>query len=220
MAKLQLTTKHMQVDRAKAIMLALVAATSIVAVFALVASKTYYVKITYQTRVTQAKKDALNKLKANEEAAQKLVVSYKAFASKSPNYLGGTPAGIGIKDGDNARLVLDALPSKYDFPALTASLEKLLTGYTISNIAGSDDVAAQDQAIENPQPVGIPFSFGVATNYKGIQDLVSTFEHSIRPFQIATLDMTGTNESLQVSITASTFFQPARSFSLTKRVIK
>lgn len=214
-------TKRTQVDKAKARLLALVATASVITVFALVASKTYYSEASYLSRVSGEKEKALEQLRANKAAVNTLVDSYKTFASQDPNVLGGTPRGNGERDGDNARLILDALPSKYDFPALATSLEKLLTGYSINSISGNDDAVVQDRATGGtPQPVDIPFTLNVSSDYAGIKNLATTFERSIRPFQILSLDLSGNNNILQVNVTAKTFYQPEKNLEIGTKVIK
>lgn len=211
------TTKRVQVDKTKALVLSIVIISSVVSVFALVASRSFYSQASYLNRVAAEKEKALKQLKANEFAVTSLVKSYNEFSSNNPNLLGGSTSGNAERDGDNARLVLDALPSKYDFPALATSLEKLLSGYIINNITGSDDAATQ---AENSELVEIPFKLDVATNYGGMQTLLTTFEKSIRPFEITSIEFTGTNANLQSTITAKTFYQPEKDLKVTTKVIK
>lgn len=220
MANTPRSNKRVQVDKAKSMLLGIVAGASVLSVFALVASKTYFSQASYLNKVAGEKEKALNQLKANKEAVGTLVASYKTFAASTPNLLSGSPTGKGEKDGDNARLVLDALPSKYDFPAMTTSLEKLLTGYSINSITGVDDATLQDQAASAPAPIDMPFTLNVGTDYKGMKGLVETFERSIRPFQILTLDITGSNKNLQATIGAKTFYQPEKDLKITTKVVK
>lgn len=214
------TPKRIQVDKTKTKLLAIVAGAAIITVFALMASKTYLSESNYLNRVTGAKEKALKQLKANKDAVSKLTASYKTFAESAPNALGGDPNGTAERDGDNGRLVLDALPSKYDFPALTSSIEKLLAGYSINDITGNDDSVQQDLAENEAGPVEMPFSITVTSDYKGMQALVSTFERSIRPFQILTLDFSGSNTALQANISAKTYYQPEKDLKTGTEVIK
>ena len=212
-------TKRKQVDKAQATMLAIVIGAVVVTVFCLVASKSLFTQAGYLGRVAGEKQKAVDQLKLNKEAVSKLVASYKAFASQNPNLIGGVSTGTGDRDGDNGRLVLDALPSKYDFPALATSLEKLLTGYTINEISGSDDAVSQEQ-VANAQIVDMPFTLDVASDYAGIRTLMQTFEKSIRPFQIETVEISGTNTKLQTIIKAKTFYQPEKDLKIDKKVVK
>lgn len=218
MAKTVNQTKRLQVDKTQTTMLSIVVVASIITMFALVASKSFFSQATYLNRVSSEKEKAVKQLKANTEAVSKLVESYGAFSQQNPNIIGGNSKASGERDGDNGRLILDALPSEYDFPALTTSLEKLLTGYTINSIAGTDDVAAQTSTESNP--VAMPFTLDVNSDYSGIQKLSATFEKSIRPFQILSLQLSGTNGNLQASISAQTFYQPERNLNIETKVIR
>jgi hypothetical protein len=220
MANKPAATKRIQVNKAKTMLLGIVAGAAVITVFSLMASKTFLSESAYLNRVTSEKEKALKQLKDNIEAVSTLTESYKTFASASPNAIGGLPDGDGERDGDNARLVLDALPSKYDFPALTSSIEKLLAGYTINNITGSDDTILQDQAEATTEPIDIPFSINVSSDYNGMQLLVDTFERSIRPFEILTMDLTGSNTVLQANISAKTFYLPEKDLKTDTKVVK
>ena len=84
-------------------------------------------------------------------------MSYTAFTGTPDNVIGGNPNGAGDKDGNNSKIVLDALPSKYDFP-IYYQYKKLLSikGFTPKSISGTDDEVAQSQSKES-KPVEIPF---------------------------------------------------------------
>jgi hypothetical protein len=180
--------------------------------------------MSYQNRVIGTKKTALKQLRSDLEARDSLQQSYKAFIGESPNVLGGDPKGLGDKDGDNSKLVLDALPSKYDFPALTTSLEKVITGQNLKivNISGTDQEADQatKQTSPDPQPVAMPFQTQVSGPYTSIQSLVGVFLRSIRPFQIQTLELSGDESSMSATITAQTFYQPEKSLEIKQEVVK
>src|SRR6185436_19057656 len=98
-----------------------------ITVFSLMASRGLLGQRSYQARVINEKGKAVKQLQSNVAATKSLVDSYSNFTSLSSNVLGGNPRGTGDKDGDNGKIVLDSLPSKYDFPALTTSLEKILS---------------------------------------------------------------------------------------------
>jgi hypothetical protein len=195
-----------------------------VLIFCAVAAKTLTGQASYQNRVISAKRTAVNQLKDDIAATSDLKVSYKAFTSTTQNVLGGNPDGTGPQDGDNAKIILDALPSSYDFPALATSLEKLLTSQNvqITSIAGTDDEVNQNTNTSSaaPQPVPMPFDISVSGSYDGVQGVVNTFEHSIRPFQIQTMDISGDQSSLTLDLTAQTFYQPAKALNITTKVVK
>ena len=137
--------------------------------------------------------------------------------------MGGGSTGPGSKDGDTAKLFLDALQSQYDFPALATSLEKILTAknYKINSITGTDDeVNQQNTAQPKPQPVDMPFQISISGNYVSMQDLISTLEKSIRPFQLQSIEFSGNDSDIRALIAAKTFYQPEKSLTITTKVIK
>jgi len=193
-------------------------------VFCIVASISLISQFMYQNRIIAADKLALNTLKQDIQAAQGLESSYKAFVGTSTNVIGGNPKGAGPQDGTNDKIILDSLPSRYDYPALATSLENILTQQTveIQSITGTDDAAAQagNQTSTEPQPQPMPFQVTAAGDYGSIQNVVSTFERSVRPFQIQTLELSGDQSKLNLTIGAQTYWQPAKSLTIRTQVIK
>jgi hypothetical protein len=180
--------------------------------------------MSYQNRVITAKKAALTQLKADLDARDSLQKSYNAFVAEDPNVIGGSVDGTTSRDGDNAKIILDALPSKYDFPALTTSLEKMIDeqGLKITSITGIDEEAVQSvqKATSTPQPVIMPFQFQVGGSYQSVQSLLDVMLRSIRPFQIQTMEFSGDEGNMNATIAAQTFFQPEKSLQIKTEVIK
>ena len=204
-------------------MIFVVGAASFVVVFSLVASKTLLGQRSYQKRVINQKNIAVKQLQENISTTRDLVNSYKNFNNTPENVLGGNPKGSGEKDGDNAKIILDALPSKYDFPALATSLEKILTkqNYKIESIVGTDDeINQQDTSSPNPQPVEIPFQITVSASYSSMKNLMRTLQNSIRPIQIQTIEFSGQDNDLRVTINAKTFYQPGKNLNITTKDVK
>ncbi|HJQ09137.1 MAG TPA: hypothetical protein VJ836_06680 [Candidatus Saccharimonadales bacterium] len=225
MARTTSFTKRSLISKANSTMVVATTAAAFVLVFALVAGKSLIGQAAYQNKVISTKKTALMQLEADLEARDRLQASYKAFVAANPNVLGGdSTANVTDKDGDNAKLVLDALPSKYDFPALTTSLEKIIQGQNlqIMNISGTDLEAAQagKQTSPTPTPVAMPFQVQVSGSYQSIQNLTSVFMNSIRPFQIQTMEISGDESSMTALISAQTFFQPEKSLSIKTEVVQ
>ncbi len=218
------STKRMLIDKANARIVVYVSVAAFILIFSLVATKTLISQAAYQNRVISKKRDAVNQLKADIAATGQLKTAYKAFTSTSQNVLGGNPDGEGGTDGNNAKIVLDALPSSYDFPGLTTSLETLLGNQNvkIDSIAGTDDEVAQSTNVSSvtPQPVAIPFSVAVEGDYQGVQNVIGAFEKSIRPMQIQSMSISGGQNKLTLDVTAQTYYQPAKSLNIKKEVVK
>lgn len=218
--------KHALINKANTTIVAITAAAGFVVVFCLVASFTLFSQLQYQNHIVSAKKNTLKQIKADLTAVSSLKASYKAFTSTPKNIIGGDPEGTAARDGDNAKIILDALPSKYDFPALTNTLEGILTSQNVKimSITGTDDALSSESqgASVTPEAQAMPFQLSVMGNYGAIQSVISTFEKSIRPFQVQTLEVAGGQDQDQVilTITAQTFYQPAKSLNLTTQVLK
>lgn len=219
------STKRLLIDKANTRIVIYVSVAAFILVFSLVATKTLVGQATYQNRVIGKKRTAVNQLKSDIAATSTLKTSYKAFVGTTQNVLGGNPQGLGAQDGNNAKIVLDALPSAYDFPGLTASLEALISvqpNVKIDSISGTDDEVAQsaNQSSISPQPVPIPFTITVEGDSAGIQSVVDVLGRSIRPIQIQTMSIAGDSSKLSLTITAQTFYQPAKSLNIKKEVVR
>lgn len=223
-SKIAGSTKRLLIDQANTRVVVLTSVAAFVLIFCGVATKTLMGQAAYQNKVIGAKRTAVNQLKADKAAVKDLQVSYKAFTGTTQNILGGNSTGTGQNDGDNAKVVLDALPSAYDFPALTTSLEKLINSQQlkINSITGTDDQVAQsaNASSSTPVPAPIPFQLTVEGGYANIQGLIDTFQKSIRPIQIQTMEISGDKTKLSLTVSAQTFYQPAKSLNIKSEVVK
>lgn len=220
----EFSTKRLAIDKAYATLVVAMAVAAFIVVFSLVASKALLDQRGYQSKVISKKETARDTLEANIAAADQLNIAYTEFINAPTNAIGGNPRGDGSRDGDNARIILDALPSKYDFPGLATSINKLFkdNGFVVTSIDGIDDEVVQAAAAlsESPQPVEIPFKIEISSAAPKGKTLMELFERSIRPFQIQSMTISGDDNSLDFSVEANTYFQPAKSLELKKEVVK
>ena len=217
------STKRFQIDKANATMIAVLAASIFLVIFSRVAGKALLGQRSYQAKVIDKKEKARDQLKSNIDQTKTLVTSYKSFTDRPENVLGGNPAGQGEKDGDNAKIILDALPSKYDFPALATSMDKLLGQVGVKGtFSGTDDVVAQEAkaSSNNPQVVDIPVTISADGSLNSIKDLINVFEKSIRPFNISMITFSGNDGKMTTSITAKTHYQPQKVLTISTEVVK
>lgn len=224
MQKGQISLKRVGIDKTNSRIVAITGGAAFLVVFFLVASVALFQQMMYQNKVISTKKKAVTQLEQNIKTSESLMNSYEAFVSGPQNLIGGDPNGSGVQDGSNAKLVLDALPSKYDFPALTTSIEKMLNDQKvkIQSINGTDDTVNQSvtDPSGSPQPVEMPFEVTVGGDYSGIQAVISAFERSIRPIQVQTLEVSGDQQEITLKITAKTFYQPAKTLNIKQQVVK
>lgn len=223
--KAQISTKRVAISKANAQMVVIVGVAAFVTVFCLVAAKTVFSQTRYQARVTSAEEKAHSQLQDNLQTYSQLASAYKTFDSASTNAIGGSKDGTGGNDGPNSKIILDALPSSYDFPALTSSIEKVLNdnGLKVSSITGTDEELSQQKNSSSPTPqsVQMPFSFTIVNaSYPAIGQLMAKLQQSIRPIQIDSIDLSGGVNNMTATVKAHTYYQPAKSVSITEKVVK
>lgn len=222
MADTRQSEKRLLINKANSNILIVTSIASFVVMFCLVGSYTLIGQLNYQNKVIGAKKKAHTQLRQDISSTENLVSQYKAFVTSPFNVLGGDPQGTGGQDGDNAKIVLDALPSKYDFPALATSLEKILKdqGVAIESIGGTDDEVAQGSSSSSaPVPVPIPLQFSVTGDYGKIQKVIAALEHSIRPIQVQNVQLTGSEKHMTLTVTAQTYYQPEKNLNIRTEVV-
>lgn len=220
MAKQKISLKQLAIDKDNTAIAIAVGLAAFIIVFSLIALNSLWEQRGYQSKVISKKKTALNELKRSANEVDKLKNSYTAFADAPQNALGGSSTGTGDKDGDNPRLVLDALPSKYDFPALATSLEKVFSAYQIQSIEGTDDEVNQ-AAVEpagSPELVEMPFVITMTASSSTTKPALSVFERSIRPFQINKLTLKGEDGEIRITADAKTYFQGSKKFDVKREV--
>lgn len=224
MSSFSKSAKQLQIDKANAFIVIMVSIAAIVTAFSLVSVKALLSQKNYQSRVIKQQVESLTVAHNDLDAIKSLNSSYVAFNNQPINTIGGLSNGTGPQDGPNSKIILDALPSQYDFPALMTSIQKILTdrGFKIQTLSGVDDASLANAASStSPVPVEIPFQFSVSGSYDSVKDLVAVLERSIRPISIDTLQITSSDSStVTLTVSAKTYFQPAKNLNVKMKVIK
>lgn len=209
-------------------MMIVIAIATVVTVFCLTSSKALLSQASYQRQVLKATHDITTQLQNNTKTANTLITQYKAvFQGDGPtNIIGGKNTKEPTArppDGDNARIVINALPTTYDFPALLTSVSSILSSANIQSpsIGGTDESSlADNQPKASPQPTTITINVGGTGTYASVQKLIKDFERSIRPFDVTNLTLSGGDSSLQVTMNMNTYFQPAKALTIDSKEIK
>ncbi len=210
----QLSTKHVLVDKANTTVIIAAAAAAAIVVFSLFASKALIDKISYQNKVIGKRSTANEQLEKNIDSKNQLVASYTAF-SESPESVLGTPES-------NSKIVLDALPSKYDFPALATSIDGIITGagMAVESINGSDLETSAEQSNVSPTPVVVPFEFLAKGSYDAARKLITDLQRSIRPFKVISVDFTASEGGIvTVRVAGETYYQPAKDLGIQSKKV-
>lgn len=210
MAKLDFkqSVKHLQISKTNNLILISVAITTVIVIFSLVATYSLYKQMTYQNKVIGLRNKANQQLEKNIKSTDSLVYAYDNFENSSESIMGTADK--------NTKIVLDALPSKYDFPALATSLENIakISGVSVTGITGTDEEATAEQDSANPQPKEIPFQITAKGDYARIQQYVNNLQRSIRPMQIKVIIFSGSDTDLEANITGITYYQPEKKLDL------
>ncbi len=216
------------ISKAGSSAMVMVAISTVIVVFCLVSVKALLAQGAYQRRVVNAKHETVDDLKKNLAAAKTLSDQYATFVSTSPNIIGGNgnAADDAIPpDGKNNRIVLDALPTNYDFPALISSLSKLtqLDSITNANVGGTDDSAnLSAESLAKPEPIVIAqIPITGDSNVAGIHKLLKDVERSVRPFDVTNLQLTfNEGSTVSINLVMNTYFQPSKQVIIGTKVVK
>ncbi|MEI6237559.1 MAG: type 4a pilus biogenesis protein PilO [Candidatus Saccharibacteria bacterium] len=210
---LRTSIKHIQIDKANTLTMIAVAATVSILVFSMVTIKSLLVQRSYQSKVISLRSKANKQLKANVKETKMLDISFRAFEE--------TPESVVGTSDKNSKIVLDSLPSKYDFPALATSLEWVIlsSGNKITGITGTDNEIEATQDSTNPQPIEIPFQISATGNFESVKKLISSLELSIRPIKILNINISGNDAELKINISAVTYYQPEKKLNVESKVI-
>jgi hypothetical protein len=225
MAEVEVVTKRVAISKANAQVVVVVSVAAFIVVFCLTASHALIVKNIYQSKVLSIQNKAKQQLSTNIQAYSSLSKSYQSFISTPNNVIGGSSTGsTGNNNGSNASIIIDALPSSYDFPALTSSIENILTarGLQIASISGTDDQLSEqtNNSSPDPQPVEMPFSFSVSNiNYAQVGQLITALGQSIRPISIDTVDLTGSDSDMTLTVNAHTYYQPGKTVDISTQAV-
>ena len=221
----EISTRRLAIDKANVQVVAITGVAAFVTVFCIFAARAVWDLNSYQARVIKEKQTANNQLQENVDNYKKLKSRYSTFNKSNPNIIGGNSDGQGDRDGDNSKIILNALPSKYDFPALASSLEKIVVdnGAKLSNITGTDDEVSQSANVSSPEPkaVDMPFTFTIdETNYTTVNTITEILQRSIRPIVVDSMQISGATSEMTFTIEAHTQYQPAKSLEVKKKVVK
>jgi len=226
--KNSVSMKRIQIDKANSRAMIIVAVTTVITVFCLMSTKALISQASYQRRVIDQKHKAVDQLIENLKNAKSLSAQYEVFKESDPNIIGGKGGispGDGPNDGDNPKIVLDSLPGVYDFPALVSSVEKIVTGnhVTPEGIGGTDTgqtTTATQADTTKPSPTPIPFTLQVSSSYASIQKLMKDLERSIRPMDVAHMELSGSSADMKLSANVTTYYQPGSSLIITEKEVK
>lgn len=124
------------------------------------------------------------------------------------------------------KVILDALPTNDDKSALATSLQQVVlpkSGVSLTELSTITAFTSTGLAEEAAPTNGAQtnnYNFGVTGNYDQIKNMLTDLEHSIRPMNISSLSIQGSDSALRVTIEGTTYYLPERTVELGKKTVK
>lgn len=208
--------KHMQIKKSSAQSFIAVVVASVVVSMTLVLANIMYDTSKFNSKVQGALEDTKLQLVANIEAVDSLEKSFAALQN-GDNLIAKQP-----EDKKNSEIILDSLPSVYDFPEIASSVNRLAEISEVELVAfqGTDlgsDATNQSTLVE---PIKIPFSVEVKGSYSAIAKFLLNSERNIRPIIVKSVSLSVSGNELSASVSAETSYQPAFDITIQKEVIR
>lgn len=196
-----------QVKKAGSTVFIVAALASVIVMFSAISMKFLWEKKSYNDRVIGAKTAARDNIETNLNNLAKLSDQFPQLETSAST---------------NSKTILHALPPTYDYAALASSIDYLatLSGVASNTSIGEDISASALNSAPISQPVELPLSLQVRGNYDSIKQYIFNLERSIRPIHIKSVSYSGSNDSLEATIEAVTYYQPARSLDVQKQEVQ
>lgn len=220
--KSKISLRHVQIDKSNALVVTFIAIAAACLVFSLVSVSALWDQANYNKRVIKAKENTVSQVNANIQSIESLKNSYQVFIGEPTNVIGGVATGTGDRDGDNAKITLDAMPSVYDFPGTISGFSKVLNGrsFTDLSITGTDEEASK-AASTDVSVTPVPLQVSAIGSIEATQELLKILDLSIRPVKAKTVSFTGESTGqLTVSVDLETYYQPKKEFEVKTEVVK
>ncbi len=207
--------KRQQIESANRTMFIWVAVAAVAISVCLVAGQFLIQRLMFNQRVINAKVKASDTLSDNINNAKKLKEEVDSLVGNQDL------ASIKTKPEDpNVKVVLDALPAKFDATALATSLQQAIlsrSGVVVESIIVPTQ---QAEATGESKPVEQSFSVTVSGSYDKIRNMVLDLERTVRPMKITAINLNGNDAAMRVTIEGITYYQPAKTANIKEEVVK
>jgi len=227
--------KRQQIENAGRSMFVWVAIASVAVSICIVAVQFLFQKWTYNNKVLGAKYTAIDTLNKNITNAKSLQDAVNALVSNQD--LASVKTNT---DDPNTQSVLDALPSSFDSTAWATSLQKAIlsrSGVTVEGInvpadqeqttssnaaanASGQGPAAATSSAGDSVPKEMKFDVVVSGSYDKIRSMMLDLERTIRPIKVTGINLSGDDAAMTATISGVTYYQPSKSASIKKEVVK
>lgn len=232
--------KRQQITNTRKQVFTWVALAAALVVICLVVGWNLMQRINYQNKVNRDVGKTAQTMHDNVEAADKLIKNVNALKANAALSLPNLKAD----DSTVFQVVIDALPTEDDSVALSSSLQnKILSksGVTIEQInvdttesdssSGSSSSSSSSsgssksgvsKADDVQFPVAKPITFRVSLvgSFDSVKSALQDIESTIRPITITKLTIDGSDDKLNATIEAQTYYSSKVNFKLGKKEIQ
>jgi hypothetical protein len=205
-----------------------VAVASALVSFALVTSVFLGQKLIFNEKVLAEKNKTVSTLNQNNKVVSDLETQVQVLDTNTDL------ASIKANDSDQAiQVILDALPSDANSPALGASLQnKLLAGIDgltldslqvdpVQGIETLSDTGVQDATVADGSTNNvITFNFSVSGNQDQLKQVLINLERSIRTINVINLQIENQGASQVMTVQGEAYYEPAMNVALYSKVVK
>ena len=205
--KNSITDKREKISQANSTVFIAVAIAAVVTMFSLMSLRFLWMKTAYNDRVISAKQTARSAIESNLQSLDSLNSQFPELKDRASN---------------NSKTILHALPPSYDYAALVTSMEYLAktSGVRLVGGVGQDLSASVIKEQSTSQPQEIPLNISVEGSYEGIVRYIEALERNIRPIIVTNISLNGNNTSLQATLQAKTYYQPARTLDVANEEVQ
>jgi len=216
--------KRQQIQQANKMIFVWVAAASVIISVCLVLLQFLVRQAFFNNDVISAKVETNETLKQNIENAKTLKTNVNNLLADK------NLASVRAESTDsNLKVILDALPATGDPTTFASSLQNVIlnrSGATVTALSvgtsaqggAAVPVAAQTDGVDTAQPLS--FSIELTGGYDKIRATLLDIEKVIRPMNITTLTVNGSDKDLTVSIDGVTYYLPEKTVKLGTKSIK
>lgn len=221
--------KRTQIAKANRMMFLWIAIGSVIVGAALVVAIFLAQKLIYNERVLAEKDKTATTLRANNDIVADLEAEIRVLDTNT------ALAFLKSKEEDQSvQVILDALPSSANSPALGASLQnKLLAGIDgltveslqIDSVVGvevlSNESVQDASATESDSEFNqITFQFSVTGSQEALRSVLLNLERSIRTIDVLSLRIESQESTQLMTVQARAFYEPAKKIELGTKVVR
>lgn len=181
--------------------------TLVAVILSFVAGRALFGQIVLNSKVISKKSIAADQLQKNLENIPTLKANHAAL-------------------GPNAKLILDSLPDKQEYPAIVSTIETI-AGLSSVKLKSVSPVVQAASVSTNPStppsqtgPQQVPLTVTVEGTYENILKFFSNMELSSRPLKVVSISQQGPTASQQLKADAVTYWQAPADLSLKMETVK